>query len=144
MQRRKVRGNVNALFPAITFKNTKKMITNFENITHELTDDELAIVPLVISGFKRYTKDFTIKAPDVVSRFNASGKSHVQLTEPRLRKIVNYIRSNGLIALVATSQGYYVSSDKDEIMKQVESLRQRANSIHRCADGLQLLLNKLG
>lgn len=118
------------------------MITSFENITHDLTDEELALIPVMIKGFSRYSKDFPITAPDVVARFNTS-QTDYRLTEPRLRKMVNYIRSNGLLALVATSKGYYVSNEKSEIMKQVESLRQRANSIHRCADGLQILINKL-
>lgn len=118
------------------------MITNFENITHDLTEEELLLIPVMVKSFSRYSKEYPINAPDVVARFNASGAKY-KLTEPRLRKMVNYIRSNGLIALIATSKGYYVSNEKDEIMKQVESLRQRANSIHRCADGLQLLINKL-
>ena len=38
------------------------MITNFEQITAELNDKELEMLPLVIAGFKRYTKDNPIKA----------------------------------------------------------------------------------
>ena len=34
------------------------MITNFEKITYELTDVELKMLPLIIQGFKRYTKEY--------------------------------------------------------------------------------------
>ncbi|MCP3682096.1 MAG: hypothetical protein GY861_05335, partial [bacterium] len=61
--------------------------------------------------------------------------------QPRLRKIVNYIRTNALLPLIATSNGYYVSEDTDEIKKQVESLEQRSRQIQRSADGLKKYLS---
>ena len=112
------------------------MIKNFENITNELTEYELTLIPSIIKGFNRYSKEYPIKAPDIVSRYNAS-HSDYKLTEPRLRKMVNYIRSNGLAPLIATSKGYYVSNDVAEIKGQIESLRQRADSISSCAKGLE-------
>jgi hypothetical protein len=48
----------------------------------------------------------------------------------RLRAIVHYIRSNRKVKhLIATSRGYYVSSDPDEIARYIESLMERARSI---------------
>ena len=32
------------------------MVENFEEITHELTDNEKKILPLLINGFKNYTQ----------------------------------------------------------------------------------------
>lgn len=112
------------------------MITNFEEITHELTDDELEIVPMFVKSFQKYTKENPIKAVDIVSRWNKSGGT-VKMSQPRLRKICNYIRSNSLLPLIATSSGYYVSNDRDEIEKQIKSLTERANSIMKCAEGLK-------
>jgi hypothetical protein len=39
--------------------------------------------------------------------------------------------------LIATSQGYYVSYDAQEINAQIQSLVERANSILKSADGLK-------
>jgi hypothetical protein len=112
------------------------MITNFEEITQELTDSEKKILPLIISGFKNYTEKNPIKEVDIVKRFNERNPQ-MKLTGVRLRKLVNCIRSNGLLPLIATSSGYYVSYDKDIIASQIKSLRQRAFSINNCAKGLE-------
>ena len=109
------------------------MITNFEDITTELNAQELLIVPVIASAFRKYTQSNPIKAPDICNRFNASGKYSINLTEPRLRKIVNYIRCKSIIPLIATSRGYYV----DVIQSQINSLTERANSIMECAHGLK-------
>lgn len=116
------------------------MITNFEQITCELTDDELAVVPMFVKSFQKYTKENPIKAVDIVRRWNNSPDVTVKMSGPRLRKICNHIRSNSLLPLIATSSGYYVSNDRDEIEKQIKSLTERANSIMNCANGLKNLL----
>lgn len=108
------------------------MITNFEEITQELTDEELALVPTFIKSFSKYTKQNPIKAADIVSKWNQSGDK-VKMSQPRLRKICNHIRSNSLLPLIATSSGYYVSNDQAEIERQIKSLTERANSILKCA-----------
>lgn len=110
------------------------MITNFEEITQELSEVELLLLPKIIAGFKNYSVNNPIKEPDIVRRFNE--RNTIKLSGARLRKIVNHIRTNGLLPLIATSKGYYVSYDRSEIEKQIESLKQRANSINNCANGL--------
>jgi len=115
------------------------MVTNFEQITEELTRKELDIIPILVSGFKRYTKENPIKSDTLVNNLNEyfeKNNIHNKITGARLRKCCNYIRTNGLLPLIATSNGYYVSSDKNEIQKQIQSLIERANSIMNCARGL--------
>lgn len=115
------------------------MLTNFEEITSGLTDDELELVPGIVEGFKRYTRENPIKSDEIVKRFNS--KPHkVKLTGARLRKICNHIRTGGLLPLIATSDGYYVSYDRNEVLKQIQSLEQRAHSIHKCADGMRIFI----
>lgn len=118
------------------------MITNFEEITHELTEKELLIVPYVVIELSKYTKSNPVKSFLVVERFNVSIESLniEKLTPRRLRKICNYIRCNGLLPLIATSNGYYVSNDEGEIKKQIKSLIERSNSIRECASGLTKFL----
>ena len=113
------------------------MLTNFESLTSELNEIEMVMVPICIRCFGKYTKSNPIKAPEIVSRMKQAG---YKLTEPRLRKIVNHIRSNSLQPLIATSDGYFVSEDPAEIKKQILSLYERAASIRRCADGLSAFL----
>jgi hypothetical protein len=54
--------------------------------------------------------------------------------------MVNYIRTNGIIPLIATSNGYFTSDCKETIQEQIKSLQERANSIERCAAGLRKFL----
>lgn len=119
------------------------MITTFEQYTHELSADEMEILQLVIHGFRGYKKTNPIKAELIVKRMNVFLENNgykIRLTQPRLRKLVNYIRSNSLIPLIATSQGYFTTDCKLTIQEQIKSLQERANSIERCAQGLKKFL----
>jgi hypothetical protein len=119
------------------------MITNFEEITSDLTKDELKLISVLVYSFNKRTKDNPIKAPQIVQAMNNYLKERgekLRLSEPRLRKLVNYIRVNGMIPLIATSNGYYVSYNRQEIVKQINSLNERATSIKACADGLNKFL----
>ena len=102
------------------------MITNFEGITSELTDEEKKLIPILIDGFRKRNKDNSIKAPEIIERINGSKERlglKKKLTEPRLRKLCNHIRSNSLFPLIATSNGYYCSYDREEIEAQIISLK---------------------
>lgn len=120
------------------------MITNFEKLTVELTEDELILLPVLVDGLKTKTKEKPMKAPDIVKGMNAyieqNSLTKTKMTEVRLRKMTNYIRSNGMIPLIATSEGYYTSLDKTEIKLQIQSLEERARSILSAAEGLKKYL----
>lgn len=121
------------------------MVKNFEEITHDLTKDELKVVQLLIKGFANRKKDNPIKGPEAVESINKfiTGNPEFNgyhLTEPRLRKCCNYIRSNGLLPLIATTKGYHVSYNPDEIKTQIKSLEDRANAILSSANGLRKFL----
>jgi len=118
-------------------------ITNFEQHTAELNKDELAMLQAVIDGFRKHGETNPIKAPVIVTQMNeylSRKKSKLKMNEVRLRKFCNYIRSNSLLPLIATSDGYYVSDDHEKIRSQIKSLRERASSISKCADGLTAFL----
>jgi hypothetical protein len=119
------------------------MITNFEDFTGELSDDELNILPAVIHSFRRYKKDNPIKAPEIIEGINIYLKKRgykFKMSGPRLRKMVNFIRSNSLLPLIATSKGYFTDSCKLTIQEQIKSLEERSRSIQKCADGLKSFL----
>lgn len=122
------------------------MIDMFENETRPLTDKEMKLIPFIINGFERYTKDNPIKSHIVVAQLNLfiertnRCEELPKLTGARLRKIVNYLRRNALLPLIATSRGYYVSNDRAEIQAEIESLKQRAEAILLPAKGLAKFL----
>jgi len=110
------------------------MITNFENITHNLTPNQIALVDKIIKII------ITIKSPMVSKKLrdlineNLNEKEYLNSIE--FRKIVNYIRSHSLLPICATSKGYFVSYDAETIKLQIVSLNERTHSITNAANGL--------
>jgi hypothetical protein len=122
------------------------MITNFEEITQELEADEKHLIKVLVAGFQTKTKENPIKAPQIIKQVNLKQAElglTKKLTEPRLRKMCNFIRSKSILPLIATSHGYYVSTDQDEIEKQIDSLNERALAIVNSANGLKRFINKI-
>ena len=120
------------------------MITQFEELTTELTADELAILPIVVAILSNTSEANPLKAPLIVSKVQmAVDKSgmDVPFNERRLRKFVNHIRCTGELPLIATMHGYFVTDDVEVIRKQIKSLGERARSIQMCADGLGRFIN---
>lgn len=118
-------------------------IKGHENITHELTNDELWLANQIKEGLKRFTKTNPIKSPDLVRRINLNFGHKIKLSDVRLRKIVNYYRTEGILPVMSNSHGYYVSYDKKEIEDMILSLTQRANSIKNCCAGLTKIMYNL-
>lgn len=121
------------------------MITNFEGITSPLTEDEMKIIPYLVDGLKRRSKANPIKGEDICNRLqefkkNIGVSEKPKLTDSRLRKMINYIRINGLLPVGATSNGYFCITDRLEIEKQVKSLKQRAEAINAAAEALNKYL----
>lgn len=120
------------------------MVTNFEEYTEELTPEEKKLIPLLIAGFQSRTKANPIKGKDICKSINAKqviyGLKH-KFTDVRLRKLSNFIRCRSIIPLIATSAGYYVSYDLQEIQKQILSLNERADAIVESAKGLEKFIS---
>lgn len=118
------------------------MITNFEEITKEMTEDEKKLVPLIIKGLSTKNKINPIKGADIVNAINENKIRYgIKLfSEPRLRKIINFIRSEGILPIMGTSNGYYITKDREELKSQIESLTQRAEAILTSANGLKKFL----
>jgi len=120
------------------------VISNFEDITEDLTKDELKLIDPLISGLESRTSKNPVKAPTIVRGMNSYAKEHglTKISEVRLRKLVNHIRSNSIAPIIATSKGYFLPTDREEIRSQIESLEQRARSILSCASGLERFLRE--
>lgn len=118
------------------------MILGHENFTQELNDEELMLANRLVSAFKKRTKDNPVTAPEIVSGVNANVPLTQKFSERRLRKIINYYRVQGILPIISTSKGYYVSYDIKDIEFMITSLSQRANSILEGCYGLQRIIEK--
>jgi uncharacterized Fe-S center protein len=116
------------------------MVTNFEDITAKLSQEERKLIPVLIRGFQRKTKSRAVKSNDILLALNKNLAEYglkQKITGPRLRKLCNIIRTKGILPLIATSKGYYVSYDRNEVLNEIHSLRDRAFAILNSAKGLE-------
>ena len=105
------------------------MITNFERETYELNHYELhTLLPIVVHGLStKLGKGKAITNKDICKALKVGG---CKITDTRLRKIVHHIRTQHLVPLlIATSKGYYIATNKDEVESYILSLSERINSI---------------
>ncbi len=117
------------------------MLAGFENLTYELTDYEKGLVPKFVKGFStKRGKQNAITNKAIV----AIMKARYNITEPRVRKIINYIRIKNLVpGLVASKKGYYISNNPEEVKLYIKSLDGRVNEIRRVRESMQGYLKKL-
>lgn len=110
------------------------MITNFEDYTFELTDYEVKnILPFVHKWLLHAEgKENAITNARLVAAcpFKTSG--------PRIRKVIHELRTRDIILnLVASSSGYYWTTDEAEIDKYIKSCQERINSIREIVTSLK-------
>jgi uncharacterized protein (UPF0297 family) len=114
------------------------MIQGFEDQTEELIQYEIEVlVPLMVKGLStKIGQDNAITNSKIRSRLK---DKEMNISDARIRKIINYIRVNKLIInLLATSKGYFISNDPAEITRYKESLVARANSILNLAKSYEI------
>lgn len=114
------------------------MITGFENYTHELTEYEMkAIVPkLQITFVGRIGKGKAISNKQMCNFLSDHG---INTSEPRIRKMIHYLRVTGRVKLLmSNSKGYYIAETRTELEEHIKSLRQRISSIVMVADVLAI------
>ena len=119
------------------------MIKNFEYHTEELNDEERMLAKRLISAFSKRSKENPVTATEIVSGVNKNIKLTQKFSDRRLRKIINHYRVHGILPIISTSKGYYVSYEENEIEGMVISLNQRANSILEACFGMQRILNQI-
>jgi len=98
------------------------MLRGFERETHELTDLEMDKVKPIIKGLEaKIGKEKAITGSKICEAMDLSG--------PRLRKIINHIRIYNLVpALCGSSKGYYVAENLEELNDYLISLKQRISA----------------
>lgn len=118
------------------------MIRNFDKETCPLNDYEQNIVmPKVVSCLKsRVGRAKAISSTKILGTYLAD----CMIDAARLRKVINYIRTKGLIkCLMATSKGYYVAENREELESYIESLQGREDSIRELRRSIRKQMNKV-
>jgi len=117
------------------------MITGFERETHDLTEAELKIAKPIAAGLMtKIGKESATTSNQICTAMNRikDQEGWPNLTGPRLRKIINYLRTTGKIKnLIATSDGYYVAKTQEEINDYKKSLTERIAAIQAVHDSFQ-------
>jgi hypothetical protein len=111
------------------------MLPGFEDITADLTQEELDLVPVFVKGFS----DKIGEAKAITAFEICKALRDRKISGARVRKIVNYIRMNKLVHnLVASSKGYYIETDPAKLAEYRRSLKLRARAINAVADSYEI------
>ena len=105
------------------------MIKGCSNETSPLNDYELRVLlPVILAGLKdKQGKRNAVTNGYIIGRLKQQG---YRIDAARLRKVINHIRTNDLIpGLIATSEGYFLAEDEQELMDYEDSLRGREEAI---------------
>lgn len=115
----------------------------------KLNDDEIAFLPTLKRVLLKTNKQRPLYAKQIVDGVNKrrdDGFTNYQLikpfTEARLRKMVNYFRCTASLPVISTSNGYFVSYDKEDILEMIKSLRARAEAILAASNGMDYILKQ--
>jgi len=105
------------------------MIKNFEEYTVELNQQEESFARAIAKKISlNIGKNKAVTNKKIQDSVLAS--SGIKLSDPKIRKIIQYIRQNNLAPnLCATSKGYFVAANEIEYNEYIEGLKQRLNSI---------------
>jgi len=117
------------------------MITNFEEITKEISEKEKNfVVPKIVEILKSAKgKKNKINSTQILFKLKSLG---IKTKPARIRVMIHHIRNSGKIeCLLAFNKGYYVSDDVLEVEKYIKSLIQRSERMSRIAN--KLLTQKL-
>jgi len=105
------------------------MLKGFDNETSPLSEYEKnTLLPLFLKSLpsKKGSRN-SITSVEIIRRLRNDG---YRIEGPRVRKIINYIRTNRLIkGIVATSDGYYIAEKKEEMDDYIDSLKGRLDAI---------------
>lgn len=105
------------------------MIDGFEKETKDLTDYEKGVLlPLMIKGFMHHVgEENAVTNKLICEKMQAKG---FDINEVRVRKIINFIRTNNLVPrLMATGKGYYITNEPRELLRYISSLKGRQEAI---------------
>lgn len=107
------------------------MIYGFTKQTKPLTASEKEAVGIIVAVLsKAHGIKNAVRSPDLAIMCG--------LNTVRIRKVVNYIRTQGLVpCLIASSFGYYIAENAEEVIAYEESLRGRESAIRQVRERIE-------
>lgn len=119
------------------------MLNGFEIVTAELNDhEERVLVPMIMSKLSGHRgQKNAIKNKELVLYCMCRNE---KVTEPRVRKIVEYIRQKHLIeGLIAKQFGYFIAESPEEILQWIQTMKCRRNAIECSINAAMRVYDKL-
>ncbi len=104
------------------------MIKGFDKETQPLTDYETGVLlPILVKGLKtKLGHESAVTNKHIVDALKPTCK----ISDARVRKIINHIRTNDLVpGLIATSSGYFIAQTEAELLEYEDSLKGREDAI---------------
>ena len=113
------------------------MINGFQTQTEPLTDYERnTLLPVICRGLANKIGEARAITNTAITK--AMRGAGYQLTEARLRKIINHRRTTGTVKwLIATSKGYYIATTRQEMEDYIISLRGREDAIRAVRESME-------
>ncbi len=105
------------------------MLNLFEHETQPLSTYQLdTLIPAIISGLKQHPgKGSAITSAAIVK---AMVNKKYQISDVTLRRCIKHIQANNLLSwVIACENGFYYTTNPDEVRKQIESLKGREEAI---------------
>lgn len=104
-----------------------------------LSQEERSLVPMFIRCLQGHIESKqAIKAKDISASctlWAAKKGLLIDLRKPKVCKIIRHIRLNNLLPnLVASSKGYYITNDSEELARYIFSLEDRVKAITQVVD----------
>lgn len=113
------------------------MIQGFAQHTEPLNEYERdTLLPVICRGLSNKVGEARAITNTAITK--AMRGAGYQLTEARLRKIINHIRTTGMVKwLIATSKGYYIATSRQEMEDYIGSLRGREDAIRAVRESME-------
>ena len=113
------------------------MINGFTTQTEPLSDYERdTLLPVITKGLSNKVGEARAITNTAITKA-MKGAGYV-LTEARVRKIINHIRTNGMLRwLIATSKGYYIATSRKEMEQYIDSLKGREMAIRAVRESME-------
>jgi len=120
------------------------MITSFEELTYQITDNEKRCAKFIEAVLRKTNKFYTNKQLRKLIFDRSGNQTEFDLADSRIRVIMNYLRRTTAPNIIASSNGYKITEDIDELNKYLESLYDRIDAIKVIADQTSFYVKQYG
>lgn len=111
------------------------MLTGFENLTPNISEEEIVIAKIIASNINRRCVGKENAVSNKRLRAAILKRDGIEVSGIRIRKMINYIRAYNLVpCLCANSKGYFKAANEEEWNAWKESMQQRINEMQSVLD----------